>query len=146
MLYTNLTSTERSFLNGSYATGLNVFISDLPRSGSQNPDGFAYLRGTTSVVETFSAKLIAHEIAHNLDLYHTFEGPLQSKDGCFDTPVTNWEYDQNNDGIINSRGAYCWARSQFSSFCTPNGGSIVNIHPCCEDTQQDNNVMTGRKF
>jgi hypothetical protein len=148
--WNRVTETENNFFrnrDNSYAEGLNIFITEVTNGSADDAvNGFAPFGGEYSVVENFGSKLLAHEIGHNLRLLHTFEGWLPSNDGCLDTPETAWVYDRNNDGVADLTGAYCFnTYNTFDfdpQFCEPGGVNAINVHPCCEDEHQDNNVMT----
>lgn len=140
-----ISNTERNFfrdVNNLYSEGIDISVSDV--SGDVN--GFAALGGEYSVVEDFGSKLLVHEVAHNLTLRHTFEGNPNSNDGCDDTPWTTWEYDRDDDGTVDDTGPFCFntynTQDFDPQFCDPDGLNAVNVHPCCTDEHQDNNVMT----
>ncbi|MBC6996242.1 hypothetical protein QWY85_19500 [Neolewinella lacunae] len=121
----------------------NIFIANV--NGPDN--GFARGLGSTTLVnENFSAQLLIHELGHGLVLQHTFDGTPQNNDDCDDTPFISWTYDRNGDGSIDASGNRCWNLSNVDTsginLCQPNGTTVVNSHPCCEQRYQNNNMMT----
>ena len=121
---------------------INVFISNI--DGSAN--GFSSVNSnyiaTELVTGNWGAHVFNHEIAHALNLYHSFD----KYDGCDDTWWHYWEWDSDCNGTFDKWGYNCW--NTINVIDTLDLCNITNIcaggviHPCCSDSLKNNNLMS----
>jgi hypothetical protein len=129
-----------------YPKGLNVLLANVT-----NADGFTdILGGVSAVVENYSPSLLLHEIAHDLNIHHTFVLNNTFGDRCHDT----WYFQDttiqiNPNHSIRARDN-CWdthptadldGDGSRDDLCDEDNPLVENTHVCCNEEWQNNNLM-----
>lgn len=132
-----------SSLRSKYAVNptseINIFMSSFNHT---SVSGVAFLGGSILSVNRFDKGNLNHELAHNLNLSHSFEG----EDDCEDTPKLVFDFDRNCDGQISTnpndseKNQKCWGLEPTNSAkCNPT--PPCTVFPCCDPGWVNNNIM-----
>ena len=94
--------------------GIGHYMGTMSRPGLEGRAGSAYLRGKV-FISRLNPTTIAHELGHNLSLYHAPCGGARGSDPGFPTPdgsIGTWGYDFRHGGALASPG-----RADLMSYC-----------------------------